>query len=202
MRRASFLAAGALALLAATPAIPERSDVDMYATLRPSILSPAPVMLQRFNARGDIVALVDKVADQTGVPRHVLHEHVKRESGYQPSARNPKSTAKGLTQPVRCSHAVIIGRDCRTFTKSEHFRLASDPSHNLRVGAAHIRACMALMPGASARELWRNCHVKGHGAVGGNIQMAAAYFKPNAGGWLTQGSVAMPWANNDVRSGG
>lgn len=142
--------------------------------------TPRSVPRQRAARRGGatpdrgIVALVDRVADETGVPRGVMHFHVRMESGYRPAARNPASTATGLLQPIRGSHAAIIGRP---LTHAEHFALARDPEHNLRVGAAHIRACIDLMPGASAQRLWRACHVAGHGNVGGRIEMAAAHYQ-------------------------
>jgi len=138
-----------------------------------------------------IVALVDKVADETGIPRAVMRFHVARESGFRPAARNPKSTATGMLQLIRGSHAAIIGRE---LTKDEHCRRASDPAHNLRVGAAHIKGCMALMPGASADRLWKGCHIRGHAAAGGRIEIAARMYRPDAQGWLSRGSVAMPWA--------
>lgn len=138
-----------------------------------------------------ILAMVDKVADENGIPRSIMRFHVQKESGYDPRARNPKSTATGLLQLIKGSHEVIAGR---ILTREEHFRLAMNPEYNLRLGAAHIRECMSHMPGASAQALWKNCHVRGHRSVGGDIRVAATYFKPDSQGWLAKGSVAVPWA--------
>lgn len=197
----------AAALLVSIPAIsngdnpwvrPEILDASASARL---FNDARPVSTWTRSRRADpaVVALVDTVADQAGLSRAVMHDHVRRESGYRPEARNPKSTAKGLLQVLHGSHEAIVQR---RMSRAEHFRLMADPGYALRVGAAHMKACADLMPGASAHALWRNCHVRGHGAVGGNIRMAAAHFTPDSGGWLARGSVAAPWANTDVRSGG
>lgn len=145
----------------------------------------------RYEPDPAILAMVDKVADESGIPRSIMRFHVQKESGYDPRARNPKSTATGLLQLIKGSHEVIAGR---ILTKEEHFRLAMNPEYNLRLGAAHIKECMAHMPGASADTLWRKCHVRGHRSVGGDIRVAATYFKPDSQGWLAKGSVAVPWA--------
>lgn len=139
----------------------------------------------------NVYALVSKIADETGISRETMHYIVKRESGYRADARNPKSTATGLLQLIRGSHAAIIGRE---LSKAEHHRLASNAEYNLRVGAAHIKACKQLMPNASADAIWRRCHIRGHAAVGGRIEMAAAHYSPDSSGWLARGSVAVPWA--------
>jgi hypothetical protein len=125
--------------------------------------------------RGDpaIRAAVYREADRFGVPRHVVDEHVRRESGWNVYAANPSSTARGLFQLVRGSHAEIIGRP---LSYQEHRRMAFDPTHNARLGLAHIRACMDAMPGASAERLWRRCHVQGHAAVGTSIKAARDYY--------------------------
>lgn len=185
MRAALAIAAGLSAVMAASPAIPERSDVDMYATLRPSIWSSAPVAHQRINARGDIIAMVNAAADRADLPREVMHDHVRRESDYRPDARNPRSTAKGLLQVIHGSHEAIVGR---RMSRTEHFRLMADPAYALKVGAAHMKACQQLV-GNDARRLYA-CHYHGHARFGGRIQMAAMHFQPDAGGWLSRGSVA------------
>jgi soluble lytic murein transglycosylase-like protein len=136
-----------------------------------------------------IVAMVDREADRTGLPRTVMHDHVRRESGYVAHARNPKSTAKGLLQVLHGSHEAIVGR---RMSRAEHFRLMADPAYALRVGAAHMKACQQLV-GNDARRLYA-CHYHGHGKFGGRIQMAAVHFQPDSSGWLAQGSVALPWA--------
>jgi hypothetical protein len=185
MRTAIAIAAGLSAVVIASPAIPERSDVDVYVGLRPSVWSPAPVAHQRLNARGDIIAMVDAVADRAGLPRAVMHDHVRRESGYRPDARNPRSTAKGLLQVIHGSHEAIVGR---RMSRAEHFRLMADPAYALRVGAAHMKACQQLV-GNDARRLYA-CHYHGHARFGGRIEMAAMHFTPDASGWLARGSVA------------
>lgn len=138
-----------------------------------------------------ILAMVDRVADESGIPRSIMRFHVQKESDYNPRARNPKSTATGLLQLIKGSHEVIAGR---MLTREEHFRLAVDPEYNLRLGAAHIKACMQVMPGATAEAMWRRCHVRGHRNVGGDIRVARSYFKPDSQGWLARGSVAVPWS--------
>lgn len=140
-----------------------------------------------------LYAMAKRVASEVGVPMEVVSFHIMKESGWRADARNPKSTATGLLQLIKGSHEAISGQ---LLTKEEHFRLARDPERNLRLGVAHIKACMELMPGASADRLWRSCHVKGHAAAGGRIEMATAYYKTDQNGWLARGSVAMPWSNN------
>jgi len=119
------------------------------------------------------VAMVDTMADRFGVPRAVARLHVDRESGWNVAAKNPASTATGLFQPIRGSHAAIIGRP---LSHEEHRALAVRPEHNAAVGLAHIRACMDAMPRASAERLWRGCHVKGHAAAGTSIAAARAHY--------------------------
>jgi Transglycosylase SLT domain len=120
-----------------------------------------------------LAALADKVADRFGVPRDTVRFHVMQESGWNPFAKNPSSSATGLTQPIIGSHSTIVGKK---LTKEEHRALARDPEHNLNVGVAHIRACMDAMPGASARALWKRCHVAGHANVGTSIHAARAHY--------------------------
>ncbi len=139
-----------------------------------------------------IFALVQRAADEAGIPRDVMNYHVKRESGFRPDARNPKSTATGLLQVVKGSHEAIIGRK---LTLSEHVSLMRQPAYALRVGAAHMRACADLTKNLYA------CHYHGHARFGGRIEMAARYFKPDSNGWLDRGSVAMPWAGDRTTGG-
>lgn len=211
MRRTVLPLAIAALALCAGPALPERDPDGPLETLireRAALLGSAPIagpaQAQRRAQRARpaaLVALVDRWADRFGVPREVARFHVDHESGWLVRARNAKSTATGLFQPVRASHAAIIGRDPIGFSVAEHIALASDPEENVKVGLAHIRACMDFMPGASAAALWRRCHVAGHRAVGGDIRVARAYFARVVGsgspGWLSIGSVAMPWAKRD-----
>jgi hypothetical protein len=196
------------AALAAVPMAPlADGGPDMYAVFRSEITSPVSVASRQMRTRTadpTLVSIVDREADRFGVPRDVARFHVARESSWNPSARNPASTAKGLMQPVRGSHAAIIGRALDT---RQHLRLAADASHNAAVGMAHIRACMDFMPGASAAALWRRCHVAGHGNVGGSIRRAREHYARvvENRGWLAAGSVALPadmsaWSS--FRSGG
>lgn len=151
----------------------------------------------RYTPDPSLVNLAMQIADETGIPRDVMNYHIVRESGYNPNARNPKSTATGMLQLIKGSHEVIAGR---ILTREEHFRLAKDPEYNLRLGAAHIRGCMQLMPGASANALWKKCHMAGHKNVGGDIRMAASYFKTDQNGWLSRGTIAMPWSTPAARN--
>lgn len=151
----------------------------------------------RYTPDPTLVKLAMRIADESGIPRNVMHYHIMRESGYNPRARNPKSTATGLLQLIKGSHEIIAGR---RLTKQEHFRLAKNPEYNLRLGAAHIKACMQLLPGASANTLWKRCHVAGHAKVGGRIEIAASYFQTDKNGWLSRGTVAMPWSSPAQRN--
>lgn len=132
-----------------------------------------------------------RAGERIGVPANVTAFILDKESGGRADARNPKSTATGLGQIIKGTHEAIIGR---RLTMGEHVALARDPEHNARLTAAHIRACIDLMPGADAAAIWRRCHYRGHASVGGRVEMARAYFRPDANGWLDRGTVAMPWA--------
>jgi Transglycosylase SLT domain len=122
----------------------------------------------------NLVATVYASADRFGVPRHIAHYHVDRESGWNVTAKNPASTATGLFQMIRGSHAEIIGKP---LTRQEHASLARKPEHNANVGMAHIRACMDAMPGASEHALWKKCHYYGHSNVGTSIKVARAHYQ-------------------------
>lgn len=188
----------------ALPAMPEGGDPQSaraFITEQAAIFSARPTeqvaVARRRPVRGSygpdptIVALVDRAADRAGVPREIARFHVARESGFRPDARNPRSTATGLLQVIHGSHEAIVGR---RMSRAEHFALMRQPDYAMRVGLAHVRACMDRLPGASAHRLWTGCHIKGHAAVGGRIEMARLHFQPDAAGWLNRGSVAMPWA--------
>jgi hypothetical protein len=180
----------------------ERSDVDMYATIRHNatlsvVTGPTSITHRRSNQIDPrLYARVTHAAYAHGIPKDVMHYHVKRESSYNPRARNPRSTATGLLQVVKGSHEAIIGR---RLSLQEHISLMSDVDHGLSVGAAHIRGCMQLMPNASPHALWKRCHYYGHGNVGGSIQIASAHYqKPSSSGWLQTGSVAVPWSREAI----
>jgi len=187
MRRFAIVS---LALLITFPAVSDGGS-SMYALIAADA-NQVTFQKQRVRQwRGidpNIVAMVDHTADRAGLPRAVMHDHVRRESGYRPNARNPKSTAKGLLQVLHGSHEAIVGR---RMSRAEHFRLMADPAYALRVGAAHMKACQQLV-GNDPRRLYA-CHYNGHGKFGGRIQMAAAHFQPDNSGWLSRGSVALPW---------
>jgi hypothetical protein len=121
-----------------------------------------------------IRAVVYREADRFGVPHHIVNEHVRRESGWNVYAANPTSSARGLFQLIRGSHAEIVGRN---LSYQEHRKMAFDPVHNARLGMAHIRACMDAMPGASAERLWKKCHVQGHASVGTSIKAARIHYQ-------------------------
>lgn len=202
MRRLSLIIA---ASLISTAAIPEADPQSARAFITEQAGFFAPVATaqvaskRRHGVRGSyapdptIVALVDRAADQAGLDRAVVRYHVARESSFRPDARNPRSTAKGLLQVIRGSHEAIVGR---RMSLEEHLRLMAQPEYAMRVGLAHMKACVALMPGASVKQVYA-CHYHGHGRFGGRIQMAAAYYRPDAGGWLARGSVAMPWSQQE-----
>lgn len=116
-----------------------------------------------------ILRLITRQARLVGVPVEIALDHARRESGYRCAARNPRSSATGLFQLIDGSAAAIAGR---AVSRAERM----DCALGARLGLAHIRACMDLMPGASSLALWRRCHVGGHARVGGNIHHAAKYF--------------------------
>lgn len=190
-------------VLLAAPAVPEEDSQSARAfiTEQAALLVNEPtsgVYTSRVRpVRGSyappaLASLAQRLSKEAGVSYETVAYIVQRESGWDPRARNPKSTATGLLQLIRGSHIAISGQ---FMTKEEHFRMASDPERNLRVGIAHIKECMVNMPGANADSIWRRCHIRGHAAVGGRIQNAALHYKPktDSSGWLARGSVALPW---------
>lgn len=203
MRRLVFIVALSALSVPALPDVTNSNSAREWVVDGPAVFSAARLernaVDRRRPVRGSygpdptILALVDRVASEIGIPTSVMREHVRRESGFRPAARNPRSSATGLLQVVKGSHEAIIGRK---LTMAEHVRLSSDPEHSLRVGAAHMRACMGLMPGASPAKLY-GCHYHGHARFGGRIEMAAAFYRPDRNGWLARGSVAMPWSRED-----
>jgi hypothetical protein len=133
--------------------------------------------------------MADATADRCGVPRHHVRFTVLNESGWNPFAKNPKSTATGLTQPIIGSHSAIVGKQ---LTREEHRKLAHDPQHNLNVGVAHISACYKARPNWTAKQLWWNCHVQGHAAAGTSIQVARAEYARVVQGYTYMASMYAP----------
>jgi len=115
---------------------------------------------------------------RVGVPESHTRFVVRVESGGNAKARNPASTATGLGQFIRGTHAAIIGRP---LTLAEHVSLASVPEHNAALTAAHLRACMDSMLGAGAAPVWRNCHSYGLANDGGCIERARLPYEANGG---------------------
>lgn len=187
-----------LALSLATPAIPERSDSpDMYALFRQPATSTTVTTTRRLRpAIAEMASLVDTEADRFALPRELVHYHIRRESSYDPVARNPRSTAKGLTQIIRGTHGAITRQP---LTRGEHFAKASDPTHNLRVGLAHVAAAYRANPGWSADRLWRRCHVAGLANCGTSLNEAARIYESvtTRSGWIQLGSVAWSSGSNN-----
>lgn len=203
-----LILAGALSSSSAGSDTSNSNSAREWAVDAQALFAPAPAMQAaelkvRRPVRGSyapdtrIEAMVDRIARETGIPVSVMRFHVARESGFRPDARNPRSTATGLLQVIHGTHEAIVGR---RMPRAEHYRLMQQPEYALRVGSAHIRECLRVMPGASAQKLWRECHVPGLARHGGSFQMAARHYRPDSGGWLARGSVAMPWAISGDRS--
>jgi len=110
------------------------------------------------------------------VPVEVVAYHVKRESGGNPHARNPKSTAKGVLQVLHGSHAAIIGKN---ISRNEHFQMLSDPNHGAAVGVAHIAACYNRNPTWTPHQLWVRGHVGGLRNCGSSLDEAHQLYARN-----------------------
>lgn len=137
---------------------------------------PAPLDIRperQRRADPQIVAMVDKARQDFGVRRDVVDYAVKRESGWDVAAANPASTARGLFQVIRGTHAEIIGRP---LTYAEHRALSFNPRHHVNVGMAHLRMCQDAMPGASAHRIWKGCHHDGPAAAGTTMKAARAHY--------------------------
>jgi hypothetical protein len=120
-----------------------------------------------------VVALVERSARDFGVRKDVVDYTLKRESGWQVAAANPASTARGLFQVIRGTHAEIVGRP---LSYAEHRALSFNPKHHVNVGMAHLRMCQDAMPGASAHRIWKGCHHDGPAAAGTTMKAARAHY--------------------------
>ena len=120
-----------------------------------------------------VVALVDKAARDFGVRKDLVDYTLKRESGWHVAAANPTSSARGLFQVIRGTHAEIVGRP---LTQAEHRAMSFNPKHHVNVGMAHLRMCQDAMPGASAHRIWKGCHHDGPAAAGTTMRVARAHY--------------------------
>lgn len=189
MRTALIIAA----LVIATPAItePDPQSARAFQEEQAGFLSPVTLAMDRRHAAREpnrnrpISQLAEanfqiavRAGNRVGVPESYTRFVVAKESGGNAAARNPASTATGLGQFIRGTHAAIIGRP---LTLAEHVSLASVPEHNAALTAAHLRACLDAMPGASPAVVWKSCHYQGLGNVGGSIDRARAHYAAIAG---------------------
>jgi len=170
-----------------------------YAQNFASMSAEAQMQMQKFlgtSVRQQMGQQIAESAWKSGTPgdASLTGLIIQQESGGNARARNPASTATGLGQFIRGTHAAILGRP---LTLAEHVSLASVPEHNAALTAAHLRACMDRMPGASPAAVWRGCHYYGLANVGSRTEHARAYFRTDNNGWLERGSVAMPWARGE-----
>jgi hypothetical protein len=176
------------ALAISTPAVtePDSQSARAFQQEQAGYLSPVTLAMDRRHAarepnRGRPVSqlaeanyqIAVRAGNRIGVPESYTRFVVAKESGGNAAARNPASTATGLGQFIRGTHAAIIGRP---LTLAEHVSLASVPEHNAALTAAHLRACLDAMPGASPAALWRNCHYYGLANVGGSIDRARSHY--------------------------
>lgn len=176
----AVIAAGAVSL--ALSSIPGRTEGDAginYEGMRSMHAAPgthAPAARHR-RAYAPVVDIVGQQARAFGVPEKIAYYHALRESGFNPAAKNPRSTAKGTLQIIKGSHAAIVGRN---LSLAEHLALAGDPYHGTRVGMAHIAAAYRARPHWSADQLWRRCHVAGLNNCGTSLEEAAAIYRGSA----------------------
>jgi soluble lytic murein transglycosylase-like protein len=99
---------------------------------------------------GAVRQLVDHYAAQNGVPRRLAHGVIRKESGYDCRAKNPRSTASGAGQLVRAT-ALALGVtdvfDCRQNVSAAMRYLALA----IRRGGAGCQGVSLYQAGVGAR---------------------------------------------------
>jgi hypothetical protein len=126
--------------------------------------------------------MIKKVSKVGGVPQPLIHDHVRRESSYSCTAKNPVSSATGPLQVIKGSNEAITGEYYSS--KQAHVNaLKSDCEKALKIGVSHMKQCMHIHPRrlmetdlAYSARIWKNCHVRGHGNAKGGIAGANAHY--------------------------
>jgi hypothetical protein len=189
----------------ADPLVDMRREAKMVFSKAPIVahyVQPTRRSARAVNERN--YALAIRFGEMVGNPAHVTTYHVDKESGGRADARNPASTATGISQVVYHTHIAITGE---RMTKQEHFRKAKDPTRSAAIMAAHIAACRENRPHWTPEQLHRIGYMGGVANCGGSLHRAAQHYASimgGNGGWLArgEGSTAAPWAAAYIRTGG
>jgi soluble lytic murein transglycosylase-like protein len=105
----------------------------------PEVASRAVTEPDRYpaGASPELIARIDRAADQHGVPRALMHRVVQRESGYRPGARN--GPYWGLMQ--------ILPQTARTMGFNGEPAQLLDPEVNLRYAGRYLRGAWLVSNG-------------------------------------------------------
>ena len=115
-----------LAACGSSPEVASRADTG------------ADTGIDRFPAASpELVRLIDRTADEKGIPRALMHRVVQRESGYRPAARN--GPYWGLMQ--------ILPQTARTMGFRGQPPELLDPEVNLRYAARYLRGAWMVADG-------------------------------------------------------
>ena len=117
---------------------------------------------------GHAEATARHMARQVGVRESLASYVVRRESGGNMAARNPRSSATGAMQVIDGTAAAIAGRQVSKAERKTEIGIA--------LGVAYLKTCQMAMPTAADHAIWRSCFYYGHGAVGGDLAFARQAF--------------------------
>lgn len=188
-------------VLAASPAATE-SDWDSrplsFLMSQQPMAGRDPHIVPARAGRDDVRRMVANEATRQGVPVALAYAVTHVESRFRCDAIGPRTRhgrARGPLQII-ASSARALGFD------GAESELATCGA-GLRYGMAHLRRCVDLAGGDSARAA--TCHVQGWGrdparpvnayARAYRGWVMAALPAVDAAGWLARGTVAAPWVN-------
>jgi len=104
----------------------------------PEVAGRAVTELDRYPAASpELIARIDRAADEHGVPRALMHRVVQRESGYRPGARN--GPYWGLMQ--------VLPQTARTMGFRGEPAQLLDPEVNLRYAGRYLRGAWLVSDG-------------------------------------------------------